>query len=136
MISGRWIVAAFAAAACCVLSGCGGSTTAVSGTVKVKGGDVLKQGTVQFISGTATASGAIGQDGKYKLSSSGRGDGAPAGTYKVVFLSTEVGGGYDHPDEPVKQVIDSKYTNPTTTPIEVNVPGGTYDFELDPPAGS
>ncbi|MCH5373921.1 MAG: hypothetical protein JJ992_08095, partial [Planctomycetes bacterium] len=69
-------------------------------------------------------------------SSTGEGDGAPSGTYKVIFLSTEIGGGYDHPDEPVKKVIDSKYSNPSTTPIQVEVPGGNYDFELDPPAGS
>jgi hypothetical protein len=118
----------------CLLAGCGGSAYPVSGTVKVKGGEVLKQGNVQFISDQHTASGMIGQDGRYTLSSSGAGDGAPAGKYKVIFLSTEVGGGYDNPDEPVKPVIDSKYANPTTTPIEVEVPGsGSYDFELDPP---
>ncbi|MCL4203723.1 MAG: hypothetical protein KJ000_14580 [Pirellulaceae bacterium] len=118
-----------------VLPGCGGKGHSVSGTVRVKGGEVLKQGNVQFISAANTASGAIGQDGRYTLSSTGQGDGAAPGTYKVIFLSTEIGGGYDNPGEPVRQVIDSKYVNPTTTPIEVTVPGGTYDFELDPPAG-
>jgi hypothetical protein len=68
------------------------------------------------------------------LSSTGQADGAAPGKYKVVFLDTEIGGGYDNPDEPVRKMIDSKYTNPTTTPIEVDVPGGSYDFELDPAA--
>ncbi len=119
-----------------VLPGCGGDGHRVSGTVRVKGGDVLRQGTVQFVSASHTASGAIGQDGKYRLSGRGQDDGAPAGTYKVIFLSTETGGDYDNPDEPVRQVIDSRYANPATTPIEVQVPGGNYNFELEPPGGS
>jgi hypothetical protein len=126
-----------AAMGLCLLPGCGGAGYSVSGTVKVKGGEVLKQGNIQFISKDNTAVGVIGGDGHYKLSSSGQTDGAPAGKYKVVFLSTEIGGGYDKPNEPVKQMIDSKYTNATTTPIEVTVGSGSdsYDFELDPPAG-
>jgi hypothetical protein len=120
----------------CLLPSCGGAGYSVSGTVKVKGGEVLKQGNIQFISDKNTAFGAIDSNGRYKLSSKGQADGAPAGKYKVVFLSTEIGGGYDKPNEPVKQMIDSKYTNPTTTPIEVEVGSGksSYDFELDPPA--
>ena len=131
----RLCVVTTAAAALCMLTGCGGGENPVSGTVKVKGVGVLTQGTVQFISEQKTASGMIGSDGRYELSSSGEGDGAPSGTYKVIFLSTEMGGGYDNPDEPVTQVIDSKYENPTTTPIEVEVGSGndSYDFELDPP---
>ena len=116
-----------------VVSGCGAKGHPVGGTVRVKGGDVVKQGTVQFISSANNVSGVIGQDGKYQLV--GAEGGTPPGTYKVIFMSTEVGGGYDNPDEPARQMIDSKYVNPTTTPIEVTVPGGSYDFELDPPAG-
>jgi hypothetical protein len=127
-----------AAMGLCLLSGCGGKGIAVSGTVKVKGGEVLKQGNVQFISSEHTAVGVIDSNGRYSLSSAGQADGAPAGKYKVVFLSTEVGGGYDKPDEPVKQMIDGKYTNATTTPIEVEVgsANASYDFELDPPAAA
>ena len=135
MLWGRVLVLALTVAMLGVLPGCGGKGHPVSGTVRVKGGEVLKQGNVQFISDASTASGAIGQDGRYTLSSTGQADGAAPGTYKVIFMSTEVGGGYDNPDEPARQMIDSKYVNPTTTPIEVTVPGGSYDFELDPPAG-
>ncbi len=126
---------AVVAAALCVLAGCGAGTNPVTGTVRRTDGEVLRQGTVQFISDQVTASGAIREDGSYRLSSAGEADGAPPGTYAVTFLSTEVGGGYDAPDEPEQQMIHSKYTNPTTSPIQVEVPsgGGVFDFELDPP---
>ena len=122
------------------LAGCGEggvATHSVSGTVKVKGGGALTQGLVQFQSEQFTGSGSIDGEGKYTLSSAGEDDGVPAGTYKVLLLSTSTGGGYV-PDggtaEPEKRVIDSKYEAASTTDLSVEVPGGTYDFEVDAPA--
>ncbi len=135
MICKAGFVWAVLAASLCVVAGCGPATNPVTGTVRRTDGEVIRQGTVQFISDQVTASGAIRDDGSYRLSSAAEADGAPPGTYTVVFLSTEVGGGYDAPDEPEQQMIHSKYTNATTSPIEVEVPsgGGVFDFELDPP---
>lgn len=120
------------------MTGCGsGGPKAypVTGTVKLKGGDVLKQGNIQFQSKKFTGSGTIGADGKYTVSSMGAGDGIPEGTYKVVLLSTSTGGGYGAPEGSKEtRVIDAKYEGQDTSPIEVKVPGGTYDFEVDPPA--
>ncbi len=124
-----------AAAAIFLVSGCGGGGNPVRGTVRVRDGEVVRQGTVQFISNQATASGRIREDGSYQLSGAGEADGAPPGTYTVVFLGTQIGGGYDSPDEPIQEVIHPKYADAATSPIQVEVPAGgaVHDFELDPP---
>lgn len=118
--------------------GCGGDGTPthdVSGTVSVKGKGPLTQGTVQFQNDEFTGSGGIDADGKFTLSSSGEEDGIPAGEYTVVFLGTTTGGGYT-PDPsaatPETRHIDAKYEARSTSDVKITVPGGTYDFELDP----
>lgn len=122
---------------CLLAAGCGGGpkVNGVSGTVKLKGGAPVTQGNIQFSSGKYTGYGVIGPDGRYSLSETAAGAGVPEGTYKVVLLTTEIGGGYDKPNEKPKKVIDPKYEDQAKTPLEVKVPGGNYDFEVDPFAG-
>lgn len=120
------------------LVGCGGGGTpthSVSGKVSVKGKGPLTQGTVQFQSDQFTGSGGIDAEGNYTLSSSSEGDGIPEGEYTVVLLGTSTGGGYN-PDPNASSVevrhIDPKYEARSTSDLKVKVPGGTYDFELEP----
>lgn len=124
------------------LAGCGGGGAApqpVSGTVSVKGGKPLTKGTIRFTSvGTkipVSAVGIIDKQGAFKLSFLGKDDGAPAGDYTVTLTGTETGQDYDHPDEPVTQVISEKYDNDTATDLKYTVkPGNNVcKFEVDPP---
>ena len=124
---------------CFLTTGCGGggpATHKVTGKVTVKGGETVTQGIVQFSSGEFSGNGPINSDGTYVMSSAGDEDGVPAGKYKVVIIGTASGGGYnpDGPPEPEKPIINSKYESTETSGLEVEVPGGNYDFELDPPA--
>lgn len=83
---------------CCLLSlplaGCGGEDNGtlvpVSGTVTYNGSPLTK-GEIQFIpaqaSGARGAQGAIGEDGRYALSSYGLNDGAHPGKYNVTIIA-------------------------------------------------
>lgn len=134
----RFILTSFALSLSLCL-GCGGGgnldTEPVAGKVSVKGGGVIANGIVQFSSGEHTSIGGIAEDGTYTMSSEGEGDGVPPGDYTVVFLSTQSGGDIldDGSVTEEKRVIAEKYEDPTATDIKVTVPGGNYDFELDPP---
>jgi hypothetical protein len=74
-----------------VLGGCegpesSGTTYAVKGRILLAGGKPLTSGRVTFIASDGLgppASGDIGPDGAFTLSTRKPGDGAPAGTYKV-----------------------------------------------------
>lgn len=66
--------------------GCGGGgqkTHKVSGKVTYADGSPLTEGTVIFQGQKSQATGVIGSDGKYSLTSYKPGDGAPEGSYKV-----------------------------------------------------
>ncbi|MFO0956911.1 MAG: carboxypeptidase-like regulatory domain-containing protein [Isosphaeraceae bacterium] len=77
-----------------LLAGCSGddnstpkaSTYTVRGSVLLPDGKPLAGGTVYFVptaKGTVGATGKVGSDGSFKLSTYGTDDGAAAGTYKV-----------------------------------------------------
>ena len=117
-----------------LLVGCGQGgpkTYPVAGSVKIKGGTPLGDGTVQLLSEKYTGSGAIQPDGKFTISGLGNDSGVPEGTYKVVIITNEGGIGYGQKKGGVVQV-DKKYSDRATTTLEAKVPGGPYDFELDP----
>jgi hypothetical protein len=124
-----------------LLVGCGKGgpkTYPVSGKITLKDGAPLTNGIVQFQSAEYTGSGSVDANGNYTLSGTGEGDGVPAGTYKVLLLSTAIGGGYDKPDEPEKRVVHSKYESADTTDLTVKVgPDGSdsFDFSVDPYEG-
>ncbi len=80
-----------------LLVGCGQGgpkTYPVAGSVKIKGGTPLGDGTVQLLSEKYTGSGAIQPDGKFTISGLGNDSGVPEGTYKVVIITNEGGIGY------------------------------------------
>lgn len=127
--------AAFALAV--LFAGCGNSGPvkhSVSGTVKLKNGMPVTRGVVQFSSGKFTGNGGITADGKYTLSGDSEASGIPEGTYKVLILSTTGGLAYESTGGPA-HIIDGKYEDIARTPLEVKVPGGKYDFDLDPHVG-
>jgi hypothetical protein len=115
----------------------------IHGSVSYRGRP-LDHGTVIFLptTGTRQASGEIGRDGMYQLTTLEKGDGAQFGEYKIVIHSLEA-----HPGEPTrmeyeeaaqrglqrKQQVPLKYTSPETTPLEVMVDvkhSGTENIEL------
>jgi hypothetical protein len=115
----------------------------IHGSVSYRG-QPLDHGTVIFLptSGARQASGEIGRDGMYELTTLEKGDGAQFGEYKIVIHSLQA-----HPGEPTrmeyeeaaqrgiqrKQQVPLKYTSPETTPLEATVDAkhsGREDFEL------
>ncbi len=105
----------------------------VSGVVML-GGQPLKSGSVSFRddSGLVQPTGPI-EDGKYELILDRR-LGAPAGRYKVVVFATESRQqSAGHGGLP-RLIINKKFTDPKTTPLEAEVmegaPPGAYDFEV------
>jgi hypothetical protein len=91
------------------------------------------------------ATGELAEDGSFTLTTHVTGDGALAGKYRVTVLSTEgdrsklprVGPGIpliDRKHRPViKELVPSKYCNPSTTPLreEVKPQTNRYEIKLD-----
>ena len=134
-----------------LLLGCGGvdpdkpALGRVSGTVTYKG-NPLTTGLVTFVpSGGAgaesgqTASGEIGKNGGYSLTTFESGDGAVLGPHNVLVQaregSTTTGKGMPAPGEvvkPPKSLIPEKYAKGGTSPLRFEVKAGsnTYNIEL------
>src|SRR4051794_16859113 len=95
---GRRAVAALAFAL--GLSGCAAGKYPVTGTVALDDGTPVTRGLVVFerVDGgpALTARGDVGPDGRYTLSTDKRGDGVPAGRYKVLVNPLDLS---DVPDE-------------------------------------
>jgi hypothetical protein len=100
VVPSRWLVdrrpwaLALSWACAAVLSGCGGNDNAaarsatypVSGSIVLPDGKPMTSGTVYLVpkeKSTVGATGKIGSDGTFKLSTYGTDDGAAEGTYKV-----------------------------------------------------
>jgi hypothetical protein len=135
--------------------GCGGDPGKpklgrVAGKVTYNGKSVTK-GVVSFIPasgpGTATgqsATGEIGSDGSYQLTTFASGDGAVLGEHKVIVQSREddpalKGGGMPIPDaqgrlniKPPKYLVPQKYATTENSPLRFTVKEGSnrYDIEL------
>jgi hypothetical protein len=129
----RWA----ALAAALVLSGCGGGqpkTAVVRGTVTYKGKPV-PNGTVSFIpaSGPA-ATGEIGPDGSYTLTTFRKGDGAVLGMHKVVIAAMQdMTGRLPEDRNPLPpSIVPDKYTSIGTTDLTAEVKDGenTINFTL------
>lgn len=135
--------------------GCGGDPSKpklgqVSGTVIYKGEPVTK-GVVSFVPsggpGAQTgqpATGEIGSDGSYQLTTFEADDGAVLGEHVVLVQAVEMdpsieGGGMPIPDaqgrlniKPPKHLVPEKYSKVETSPLRFTVAEGsnTYDIEL------
>lgn len=85
----------------------------------------LSGGMVFFESDTYRARGSIDADGNYTVSSTGKNDGVPPGTYHVyVFEGVPMGG---------TAQIDPKYTSKAATNITLTIDSSTkrFDFEVE-----
>ena len=111
-----------------LLQGCG-NQVAVSGKVTFSDGSPLTRGEVRFQTSTFMASGNIQPDGSYILSSLGKDDGIPAGTYTVTVTAYEAPSDIagkmpsDLPLVSAKSLIDLKYSSPQTSGMSVDVRG-------------
>jgi hypothetical protein len=122
---GRPVLAILGAWGLLALPGCGGlKLAAVSGKVML-GDKPLTHGAVSFNPDASKGNtarvmcvGRINAQGRYELTTSGvrgsdTGKGAPLGWYKVTLISTLPG------EAPIP--VHSKYTDPDTTPLSIEV---------------
>lgn len=122
-------------------AGCGGSSTEHPETVPVKGtvsyqGKPLTSGTISFVSDTGqTASGSIGSDGSYTLSTFAEGDGAVLGHHKVSVVADDQPGdimpGSSPGYKPTKAVVPKKYNDPGSSTLEATVAKGQEPIAFD-----
>lgn len=71
--------------------GCWTATgTPVEGTVMIEGGVPLDRGTIFFVNDKITCRGAIGSDGRYRITGGPGGHRVPAGRYKVFFENSGI----------------------------------------------
>jgi hypothetical protein len=138
------LVGAACAAGLLTLAGCGGGTVAVQGKATLDGKPVPAGAGVTFVpDGTGatasnTATGVVGADGTYKVSTGGK-SGVFPGHYKVTISPppATTGGGADPGNiaapaktaGPVTDPIPKKYEDASQTPLKVDVPGN-YDLTL------
>lgn len=120
------------------LAGCGGGT---SRTAPVKGKVTYKNkpvpnGTITFIPvgyGTS-ATGELGSDGSYTLTTFKSGDGAIPGKHKVIIVAMQdMSARLPEERNPLPPpIVPSKYTSIATTDLEVEVKEGdnTHNFDL------
>jgi hypothetical protein len=113
-------------AAVVVLAGCGKSgpkTAVVRGTVTYKGKPV-PNGSVLFVpDGGPTATGEIGPDGSYTLTTFKKGDGAVLGPHKVIISATQdMGDRLPEDRSPMPPpIVPEKYSSYGTTDLKVEV---------------
>lgn len=135
----RWWPAFLMLPAVLILIGCGDNVAPVKGTVKYKG-EAVKGGTITFspISDRKDpgkgASGKVGDDGTFTLSTHGTGDGAIVGKHKITYTAPapeapkEVKPGEKTPPDPPP----SPYIGlaPKTPEVEVKAGPNTIEVEL------
>lgn len=128
--------------------GCG-KNHQLKGTITYKDGTPITTGMVNFDSGTSISRGKIQSDGSYTVGTLKDKDGIPKGTYSVYITGAEVGleSGknqrvrVDSMGNPIpimaghRQLVDRKYMNASTTPIQCEVPAAKnrFDFIVEPP---
>lgn len=112
------------------LAGCGETTHPVEGVVHFRGDDMpateLAQGVVVFetLDQKEGARGIIGGDGRFRLETLDLREGALARKYRVAVVP---------PPEPgarTRRTVDSRFTKPTSSGIEVEVNRGTNNFKV------
>jgi hypothetical protein len=125
-----------------ILAGCGSSNephlSAVKGTVTLDG-KPLPRGSIAFRpdakggnNSSHEPAGEIGSDGSYTLHTRTR-PGAPLGKYVVTVQASEPADPKD-PYGPEKSLVPTRYTDPDTSELRVEVvespAPGTYDLKL------
>lgn len=114
-------------------AGCDG-VSQVTGKVTVRGGEPPQGATVVFTDEAKhrSASGTVGADGSYSLTSKSPGDGAPPGTYQVTVHTPSAA---DSSQAQPPRTFHTKYENPSSSTLTREVKSGNNEFnlELDPP---
>lgn len=113
-------------------------TVPVTGMLKYQGKPV-PNASINFQSADGKVSARATSDaaGMFTVSTYGGNDGAPAGTYKVVVavnMTTEISPGVLAPEPPggFKSPIPSKYANPSTSGLSVEVKAsGKNELQID-----
>jgi len=118
-----------------VVAGCSKNsfkTEPVSGKVTVDntpltGGNVTFHPTTEDKSKAGLSAGQIDSNGNYKIFTGGK-EGVPPGKYKVTVTPPMVpmSGATSMP----KAEFADKFRDSKTTPLEITVPGGSYDLKL------
>ena len=124
----RLVVGAALAAAFLALAGCEGGPkiVPVSGTVTIDG-QPLTYGHVQVIpTGWRPASGRIGGDGRFTLTTTTSGDGCAVGTHPVAILAGE-----SLTPETMKWHAPQKYADVSTSNLMVTISGPTDDLKIE-----
>jgi hypothetical protein len=118
--------------ACAAGCGAGGPTLAervpVSGRVVLASGKPLTKGRVTFVSrdlSAPPASGDLGPDGAFRLTTRDPGDGAVPGAYRVRIEPAAVPGA--RPDA-VRLPFPAKYIDEDSSPLAVTVRGGPTEL--------
>ena len=111
------------------LTGCGSGgpkIVPVSGTVTIDG-QPLTYGHVQVIpAGWRPASGRIGGDGRFTLTTNASGDGCAVGTHPVAVLAGE-----SLTPETMKWHAPQKYADVKTSNLTVTITGPTDDLKIE-----
>jgi hypothetical protein len=111
-------------------AGCGQGLYPVRGRVTFEDGKPLSKGIVIFESKdgekAVTARGDIQADGSYRLGTHKPGDGAPAGTYRVLVAPRE---DVDAPER--NPAFDRRYRDFNTSGLEFEVKAGPNEFPIE-----
>lgn len=136
--SARWMNRAIVFAFCCGLTGCSGKefdTYPVTGSITVNGSP-LTTGSVTFVStsGGPPATGEIGPDGRYTLTTEKPNDGATPGKYTVMVVAVADTSNRSPEDRsPLPPpVVPEKYLSTYTSGLTAEVKAGenVIDFPL------
>jgi len=122
------MVAATLVAAIGCLTGCnkGPKVVPVSGIVLIDG-QPLTKGSVQVMpSGSRAASGTIGPDGRFTLTTNDDGDGCMMGTHPVRVVGNENVGPTD-----IRWLAPKKYALPGDSDLTVTIDGPTSDLKIE-----
>lgn len=124
----------------CLLSGCGGGGSEVTGKVTLDDGSAAPRGAVTLRNDAGSFQGAIQSDGTYTI------EDVPNGDYSVAVAGvmdkegdSEEGMAFDQETgeyiesavEPPKSLIKAEYSFPDKSGLTLTVPGGNYDLKLD-----
>jgi hypothetical protein len=112
-----------------VVTGCGNGHVSCSGTVKYSTGEPVPEGMIFFSTPQLNYTGTI-TNGTFEVGGLKEKDGLPLGQYNIPFMGSQTVEGTDQSIP----LFDSKYNNPETSGITVEVKGGTnnqFDFVVE-----
>ena len=88
-------------------------------------GSPVPHGNVILSTPTFQSRGELNKQGQFTMGTFGTDDGLPPGTYSVAVVCIETGG-----DTGSYNLVDSKYSNPQTSGLEITVTKAIKDYEI------